>query len=390
MSGKKLIEALWDCPFCGQKGIGGLTKICPNCGHKQDENTVFYMGSKKNYLSEEKAQDYGNGADWLCSYCGSFNRYNEKECTTCGAPREEQKSDYFENKKAVEKKRAEKEAEIAASKAEAEAAQKKAGSKTGKRRTAKSGAKTSALSHAKANSTSGSSKRSSRMKKLLMIFGALFAVLLIIFWPRKVDTVVAAKSWERSISIEEYKTVQESDWSIPQGGRQTSTKREIHHYDHVIDHYEDVEVQKSREVQDGYDYETSYTDNGDGTYSEHTTKVPRYTTEYYYETERQPVYVDVPVYQTKYYYDIERWVPTRSVDTSGNGTDTPVWGDPVLADQEREGERTEKYTVTFRTSKGKEYTTKLSEELWNTLKLAKKAEITVSGDSVKKVNGVDI
>ena len=39
----KIIEGLWDCPFCGNKRIRAGQKTCPDCGHPQDENTKFYM-----------------------------------------------------------------------------------------------------------------------------------------------------------------------------------------------------------------------------------------------------------------------------------------------------------------------------------------------------------
>ena len=39
----KLVEGLWDCPFCDNKRIRAGQKTCPNCGHPQDENTKFYM-----------------------------------------------------------------------------------------------------------------------------------------------------------------------------------------------------------------------------------------------------------------------------------------------------------------------------------------------------------
>ena len=34
----KLIEGFWDCPYCGQKSIGGLTKVCPNCNTPRGKN----------------------------------------------------------------------------------------------------------------------------------------------------------------------------------------------------------------------------------------------------------------------------------------------------------------------------------------------------------------
>ena len=32
----KIIEGLWDCPFCGNKRIRAGQKTCPDCGHPQD------------------------------------------------------------------------------------------------------------------------------------------------------------------------------------------------------------------------------------------------------------------------------------------------------------------------------------------------------------------
>ena len=39
----KIIEGLWDCPFCRNKRIRAGQKTCPDCGHPQDENTKFYI-----------------------------------------------------------------------------------------------------------------------------------------------------------------------------------------------------------------------------------------------------------------------------------------------------------------------------------------------------------
>ncbi len=52
----KLVEGLWDCPFCDNKRIRAGQKTCPNCGHPQDENTKFYMPDAIEYVSEEKRQ----------------------------------------------------------------------------------------------------------------------------------------------------------------------------------------------------------------------------------------------------------------------------------------------------------------------------------------------
>lgn len=52
----KLIEGLWDCPFCDNKRIRAGQKTCPSCGHPQDENTKFYMPDEIKYVSEEEAE----------------------------------------------------------------------------------------------------------------------------------------------------------------------------------------------------------------------------------------------------------------------------------------------------------------------------------------------
>ena len=57
-------------------------------------------------------------------------------------------------------------------------------------------------------------------------------------------------------------------------------------YEYVFDHYEEVEVQRSRQVYDHDEY--TMRDKGDGTYEE--VSHPVYRTEYYTEIEQRPVY----------------------------------------------------------------------------------------------------
>lgn len=64
-------------------------------------------------------------------------------------------------------------------------------------------------------------------------------------------------------------------------------------YETVLDHYETVEVQRSRQVLDHYETYYTYQDNGDGTFVEVAHERPVYTTEYYTETVQQPVYIQV-------------------------------------------------------------------------------------------------
>ncbi len=61
-------------------------------------------------------------------------------------------------------------------------------------------------------------------------------------------------------------------------------------FDIVFDHYEEVEVQKSRQVYDHDEY--TIVDDGEGHFQE--VPHPVYRTEYYTETEQRPVYLMVP------------------------------------------------------------------------------------------------
>ena len=68
-------------------------------------------------------------------------------------------------------------------------------------------------------------------------------------------------------------------------------------YETILDHYETVEVQRSRQVLDHYETYYTYEDNGEGSFTEVAHERPVYTTEYYTETVQQPVYRQVPIYK---------------------------------------------------------------------------------------------
>lgn len=345
---KKILEGLWDCPYCGSKGIRGLVKTCPTCGHPQDEGTKFYVGTARNYLDEEQAKEYGKGADWTCAFCGSLNRFSAVECENCSAPREEGASDYYRN----QQKQAEKAAEKAAVMDEL------TGDKEARERALQAAIK---------------KRRTVFAIIALVILGLIINSLI----PRKKDAKITDMAWEREIGIEEYKMVQEQAWTVPDGGTVVSESQEIYGYNSVLDHYEDVQVEHSRDVIVDYTTEVTYEDNGDGTFNEISEQVPVYGTEYYYETESQPVYIQVPVYQTWYTYDIPRWVAAGSEKASGNGDEAPAWPKLKLDDNEREAWRDETYELEI-TAKKDTYTVEVSESVWESYKVGDKVELVLN------------
>ena len=173
--------------------------------------------------------------------------------------------------------------------------------------------------------------------------------------------------WERSISIEKSVPRSESDWSLPIGATRTDQKEELHHYDSVLDHYEGVEVQRSRQVVDHNETYYTYTDNGNGTFTEIPQERPVYTTEYYTETVQQPVYKQVPRYQIKYYFTVNEWQYSRKASSSGDNLN-PEWPQTNLAANERESQKHQTYKLIVSDGQNT-YTYRVDESYWHTINL---------------------
>lgn len=194
--------------------------------------------------------------NWKCEYCGESNTANRMVCAGCGAPR-------------------------------------------GKimRKSPSASAEPGALS--------GMIVAGAALLLPVVLVIAVIAVLGVLFYPRKDVAVVVSTPWERVIYIEKLKTFKESDWDLPSEARLRYTRREIHHYRDVIDHYER---------------------SADGTYE-------------------KPVYRQEPVYNTKYYYEIDRWMVVRNYTSKGDDHE-PYWNEEyTLQASERDTKREEHYWV---------------------------------------------
>ena len=356
----RTVMGYWDCPVCGQKGVAGNVMNCPSCGRARGD-VQFYMkdGAENSvreedergdieYLSEEQAQEIGKNPDWYCSFCNSLNRDNAAFCTNCGASRESSESNYFDQLK---------------KRKEAEAAEKAAQPQV----------------------SPPPVKKKSRWPLLLILLVGVFLLVRYLSGSNvSGDLKVTGLNWSRVIPIEQNQEFTESGWSIPEGGTEVGRRQEIHHYDQVLDHYEDVEVQRSRDVLDHYETYYTYRDNGNGSFEEIPHERPVYRTEYYTETESRPVYRTVPRYATKYTYTIWRWVKVREAGASGENHDA-FWPELILEENEREGSpRREEYGFTVTDSKEKTETWVLTEEDWRKINLNDRLTISTqraSGES---------
>ena len=396
-----VVEGYWDCQYCENKGIRGRFKTCPNCGHPRDASVTFYTKevghdhaitdeefsreraeadkysrSTSMHAGEESVKDsdepslYGRGAgegrgtaedahdasDWLCDYCGSYNKAADLICAFCGAEREMSEGKTYADARGQVARTYDAQGRLVSERDLA-----------GKRQP---------------EPAPEPRKRGKGCLIIAAILVLLAVVGVFVSRPRTVDFTVDSFGWERSIAIEQLQTVEDSGWTLPSEARLISQNREISRYDQVLDHYETRQYTEPVSVLDHYETYTTTVDNGDGTFDVEEHKEPVYTTEYEIRYREEPVYVSVPVYDTKYYYEIEKWVHVRDVSTSGDDH-SPQWGEVTLAKasgehgtgEEREGQRSGTYYVYA--DDGTWY--EADEDYWNSLEVGQKLKVKTDG-----------
>ncbi|HET6764182.1 MAG TPA: hypothetical protein VFH27_10940 [Longimicrobiaceae bacterium] len=325
-------EGRWDCPQCRAVGNLGRHTECPTCGASRSSDTQFYLPEDAPEVSDAALlAEAEAGADWICEHCYGSSRASEERCSQCGAPRgsspvvAEQDYDLDE--------------------------------------VPTSGTDRRTPAPVAAEPDPPTRKRNVRAG-LVTVLAVIFGTCWFLNRPYEVDGRVAALHWDRTVKVEEYRTVRESDWSVPPGGREVDHHRAVHHHNQVLDHYETRSRQVSERVQTGSErYTCGRRSKGNGYYSDKTCTRPTYTTRYHTETYRDPVYVSVPVYATRYDFDIEKWVPGRVLKEEGATTATR-WPAVKLAANERDAGHEEHYVVRFTDAKGRDYAQPLPEITW--------------------------
>ena len=343
----KIIIGCWDCQYCGTTRISGELRECPNCGRARDKDVKFYMANPENYAKDPDS--VSREADWVCPYCDCLNPAAASTCQSCGALRDSQTKDYFQNREAQDKKLAEQEKERQDQIHQAE------------------------KPHAPQTASAAPSGRGrGRLFLILAVIAAVIALVVFLVSPKQKAMEIASCNWERSVEVQLYKEMEDSGWSLPQGAYDVTSREEIYGYESVFDHYEIRTRQVPEQVLEGYDTSLSYHDLGNGHFEEIENRIPRYRTEYHTESYREPIYRSVPIYQTKYYFLIMRWVSDHYETTSGQD-DTPYFADIGVSDTCREGAKTERYWIVD--TDGNQYVT--SYDLWKDLAAGQKIKAEV-------------
>lgn len=379
-------EGRWDCPSCGSTGVYGRHVECPSCGKPRPEGVRFYLTDDAPVLVDpERIAEAQAGPDWACEHCGASNRDGVEHCQGCGAPRGSSPvqgvADYTLDNVP---------------------------------RSGKAPQGIAGPPKKKGNACCGCGC----LLALVALVAPLLLGAIIALFPAGVGgedlipAVVVAKSWERTVALEERNVVREDGWELPDSARLIRKRREVQRYDQVVDHYEPVtrHVRRTERVSDGTrtrtrevservrtgtrTYVCGHRDRGNGYFEDVECSEPVYETrtrsESYEEpsyrdeshteteTDNEPVYRRVPVHGTHYYYRIPRWTPSRTLRAQG-AADEPAW--PVFTPRrnEREAERTQRYEVTFRETEGmKPHTVQYPDGVWRRFRVGDRVALRLN------------
>lgn len=327
---KKIVEGLWDCQFCDTKAIRGSIRECPGCGKPRGDNVKFYLPSDYKTRAGVNLTEQEKLPDWQCEYCGSYNKGTDTKCARCEAPKEGQ--NYFELHKEV------KESSYSRNHVNTNWKCHYCGVENPKEVTVckNCGAEKGAEKKPQERPVSKEKKPWPLRHPILTALIAVFALAVIISILNGIGHKFVAEGfhWETTVEVEEYKTVRESDWTVPEGGRVVYTREEVHHYTKNTDYAPFLYRVYGDDLGNGY-FEVDDDDGGGFDFDSDDD-----------DDDSEPVYM------TKYYYDIERWVVTRSEKASGDDQ-SPFEPELSLGKNERKGSVRTVYSV-YASKEGKE------------------------------------
>jgi hypothetical protein len=350
-------EGRWDCGTCGSAALLGRDVVCPSCGTPRPQGTRFYLPEDADEIADsERLVQAGGGADWVCEHCASSARASDECCPGCGAPRGTSPTQSVADYSLMDVPRG--------------------GAGGGTERRAFAAPPPPPAPAARPSGLRGWAKR------------GVVAVLALLGWgyfrPREITATLAEKSWERSLEIEAYRTVRESGWDVPTGGRPINQYRAIRSYRQELDHYEQRTRTVTEQVQVGTrTYTCGQRDLGNGYFEDRTCTEPEYESRSHEESYQEPIYRQVPIYGTKYDYDVERWVTDTVLVAQGTAddpadADAPAWPRTRQAERLREGDRKEKYVLVFRDDRNRSYQREVPLEQYQALRVGTPTRIRVN------------
>ncbi len=340
MSEDDVYEMLWDCEYCRTPKLLGLThRHCPVCGAAQNADRRYFPPDHEKVPVRNHPYF---GADVACPTCREHNSRSSRCCRGCGGSLEG----------AAEVARRDDEVHPVG---------------------AHPGAPFAGAAQLPAPGAEPPGAKSSGGKRIafailgclgVTVFGVVALAVVMALWKKDASMVVTRHAWERSIEIQAFAKVEESDWcdEVPSGARVLSRSK----------------AERSKEkVKVGEDCKTRKKDLGNGTFKE--------------VRECQPKYDEKPVLADKCRFEVEKWKKARVEVAKGTSPkDTIAWPPVSLARTgtclgcEREGERSESYEVFFAEAAGSKSESKCTfdEAKWRSFAPGSKwkARVSVVGD----------
>lgn len=291
-------EMLWDCKYCGQKKLLGLThRFCAGCGAPQDPAARYFPSDADKVAVHNHAYV---GADLACPACRQPMARRAACCTNCGSP-------------------------LAG------------GAEVARRADVVMPPPGGAPFAAPVipGRRPGAPAKSSGGKVLALVGGALllFVVLLVVAlsWKREGAFEVTGHTWERSIAVERFERVDKRVWcdDVPSNAKIVSRRKE---------------QRGTTEEERGETCVTRKEDLGNGAFKE--------------VQDCKPKLERVPKMEDRCEIEVAEWRKVDVLSEKGESlADAPRW--PVAKVSggacigcEREGERTEVYVVEFVDVKG--------------------------------------
>lgn len=322
-------QMLWDCPYCGTERLLGLEhRHCPGCGGPQDPERRYFPSDEAKVLVDDHRY---TGADRVCEACETPMATAAEFCTSCGCPMTEA---------AAAKTR--KDQVLAEGEAVEDSARAARDEFAGK-----PGGGDGAPVNAPPNKTGGKGKFIG-LAVLLVLIAICACGLVMTAWTQPAPVKVIGHTWERSITVENYASVRESDWKedVPSDATGVSCTKE---------------KRGTEKVEDGETCKTRKKDQGDGTYKEVKECSPKYRSE--------------PTYDQKCSYDIKKWTDGKTHRASGTTRDSVKWPSvKTSGSKQREGKKTESYMLKLaETDGGKKHSCEVPLKTWE--KLTKGAKV---------------
>lgn len=356
-------EGSWICPNCSTKNRGAQEK-CNACGAIRGNVQFIYEEQGEQVTGEaERARALGGG-DWVCPFCGDSSPFDATSCNGCSAPRSEGKQREVKD--------------LGASGRPAE--------------TASAGQSANHIASVQPASPAVALFFKIGCGGILLLLAALMG-LQCMTWSQVAE--VTALSWERTVAIEELKSVRHEGWKdrMPSGARIISREEKVRSHRDVLTGHEEVEETYTEQQQTGTRrVKTGVQDLGNGRFKEIWENEPVYKDVQKRRRVSKPVYRKEPVYDTWLMYEADEWVKIDTAVSRGT-SEMPAWP-PTNVTQpfesrlgaRRESARTESYNVSFKSLKdGKVYevteigSKKLDSATFEKLRPGTKWTIAISG-----------